>query len=112
VSSRRLAHQDNPTQQANLGQVNTTSTPSSPSLRKPSTCDATKGVQAALAVVTTDRGKVEMDAIRSQLDVMRQEEGRLRQIRMAEMEAAYKTALASGVLTGLLGAALTIACSS
>jgi CHASE3 domain sensor protein len=52
----------------------------------------------------TDRGKVEMDAIRAQLDVMRQEEVRLREIRIAEMGEAYKTALASGVLSGLLGA--------
>jgi Flp pilus assembly protein protease CpaA len=40
---------------------------------------------------------------------MRQEENRLREIRMAEMDAAYRTALASGVLSGLLGAALTLA---
>ena len=68
-----------------------------------------QGAQAALAVVATDRGKVEMDAIRNQLEVMRQEEDRLRQIRIAEMEEAYKTAQASGVLSGLLGAILTIA---
>lgn len=68
----------------------------------------TEGEQAALAVVTTDRGKVEMDAIRSQLDLMRAEEMRLRQIRLAEMEAAYRTATVSGILSGLFGALLTV----
>jgi CheY-like chemotaxis protein len=69
----------------------------------------TKGIEAAVAVVTTDRGKVEMDAVRAQLDVMRQEENRLRDLRLAEMDTAYKTALASGVLSGALGAVLTVA---
>jgi CHASE3 domain sensor protein len=63
--------------------------------------------QEALAIVATDRGKVEMDASASQLDVMRREENRLRQTRLDEMDAAYATALASGILSGLLGAALT-----
>jgi CheY-like chemotaxis protein/CHASE3 domain sensor protein len=100
---------DNPTQQANLRPLRRHIDAKLAELKETIDLRRDKGVQAALAVVTTDRGKVEMDAIRSQLDVMRQEEGRLRQIRMAEMDAAYKTALASGVLTGLLGAALTIA---
>jgi CheY-like chemotaxis protein/signal transduction histidine kinase/CHASE3 domain sensor protein len=101
--------QDNPTQQANLGPLKLHIDAKLAELAETISLRRDKGVQAALAVVTTDRGKVEMDAIRSQLEVMRQEEGRLRQIRMIEMDAAYKTALASGVLTGLLGAALTVA---
>jgi len=64
--------------------------------------------QAALAIVGTDRGKVEMDAVRRQLEVMQKEENRLRDIRLAEMDGAYRTALFSGVLSGLVGAALTI----
>ena len=66
------------------------------------------GPAAALAIVTSDRGKVEMDAIRAELDRMQQEESRLRQIRIDEMAAAYRTAWVSGVLSGLLGILLTI----
>jgi CheY-like chemotaxis protein/signal transduction histidine kinase/CHASE3 domain sensor protein len=66
------------------------------------------GISAALAVVTSDRGKVEMDAIRSQLDLMQQEEARLRQIRIDEMAGAYRSAWISGILSGLLGIVLTL----
>ncbi|TCR00421.1 response regulator [Neorhizobium sp. JUb45] len=69
----------------------------------------TQGAEAALAVVNSDRGKVEMDAVRAQLTAMRQEEARLRGTRLTEMESAYTTAFASSVLAGLLGVLLTIA---
>jgi signal transduction histidine kinase/CHASE3 domain sensor protein/CheY-like chemotaxis protein len=68
----------------------------------------TQGSEAALAVVKTDRGKVEMDTIRTQLAAMDQEEADLREKRLAEMADAYKTALASGILSCLLGIALTV----
>ena len=100
---------DNPTQQANLGPLKLHIDAKLGELAETIELRRTKGAEAALAVVTTDRGKVEMDAIRTQLDVMRQEENRLRDIRLAEMDSAYKTALTSGVLSGLLGAVLTIA---
>jgi CHASE3 domain sensor protein len=99
---------DNPAQQANLRKVQRHIDAKLAELEETITLRRTKNTGAALAIVTTDRGKVEMDAIRNQLDVMRQEENRLRQLRVAEMDAAYGTALASGVLSGLLGAALTI----
>ncbi|CAN5206290.1 response regulator [soil metagenome] len=101
--------QDNATQQANLIQVKRHVDAKLAELKETIDLRRGQGVQAALAVVTSDRGKVEMDAIRTQLDVMRQEELRLRGIRLAEMDAAYNTALASGVLASLLGGVLTIA---
>jgi len=67
-----------------------------------------QGLDAALAVVVTDRGKVEMDIIRNQVAVMDQEEADLREKRLAEMNAAYTTALVSGILTCLLGVVLTL----
>ena len=69
----------------------------------------TQGVEAALAVVTTDRGKVAMDAIRTRLSAIRQEEVNLRQDRLAEMEVAYRNAMGSGILSALLGGVLTVA---
>ena len=100
--------QDNATQQANVAQVRRQVEAKIRELKETIDLRRSKGSEAALAVVTTDRGKVAMDAIRAQLEVMRQEELRLRQIRLAEMEGAYKTAVAGGVLSGLLGAALTV----
>jgi signal transduction histidine kinase/DNA-binding response OmpR family regulator/CHASE3 domain sensor protein len=67
----------------------------------------TQGSAAALAIVRTDRGKAEMDTVRAQLATMDQEEEDLREKRLAEMNAAYKTALASGFLSCLLGIILT-----
>jgi signal transduction histidine kinase/CheY-like chemotaxis protein/CHASE3 domain sensor protein len=65
------------------------------------------GPNAALDVVKSDRGKVEMDTIRDQVAVMGQEEADLRQQRMAEMNDAYQRALISGVLSALAGMVLT-----
>ena len=101
--------QDNAAQQTNLIQVKRHIDGKLAELKQTIDLRRGQGAQAALAVVSSDRGKVEMDAIRTQLDVMRREEIRLRQIRLAEMEAAYNTALASGVLASLLGGVLTIA---
>ncbi|MCS0502942.1 response regulator [Ancylobacter mangrovi] len=69
----------------------------------------TEGLPAALAVVNSDRGKVEMDAIRTQLAAMTQEEVRLRGERLAQMNRSQQVALASSLLSGLLGILLTLA---
>lgn len=66
------------------------------------------GTAAALAIVDTDRGKIEMDELRSQLGVMKQEEARLRVLRQTEMEAAYQSAWLSGLLSCGLGIVLTL----
>jgi CheY-like chemotaxis protein/CHASE3 domain sensor protein len=66
-----------------------------------------QGVEAALGIVNSDRGKVEMDAIRAQIAAMGQEEAQLRAQRLAEMNNAYSTALVSSVLAGILGILLT-----
>ena len=68
----------------------------------------TQGAAEALAIVNSDRGKAEMDAIRNQLTVMQQEEARLRRERLAEMDEAYRSALLSGLMSGLLGIVLTL----
>lgn len=68
-----------------------------------------QGSDAALAMVNSDRGKAEMDAVRSQLTTMRQEETRLRTERLTEMANAYSTAFVSSILAGLLGILLTAA---
>jgi signal transduction histidine kinase/CheY-like chemotaxis protein/CHASE3 domain sensor protein len=68
----------------------------------------TQGAAAALAIVASDRGKIEMDTIRDQLAAMDQEEADLRTKRLAEMTNAYNTALLSGVLSCLLGVVLTV----
>ena len=99
---------DNPAQQANLIPLRRHIDAKLGELKETVELRQSAGEQAALAVVATDRGKIEMDAIRSQLDVMRQEESRLRAQRLDEMEGAYKTATASGILASLTGAALTL----
>ncbi|MBU4434950.1 MAG: response regulator [Alphaproteobacteria bacterium] len=100
---------ENPTQQANLAQVQRRISAKLAELEQTIALRRGQGAQAALAIVATDRGKVEMTAIRNQLDVMRAEEKRLRLSRVTEMDTAYETATISGVLSALLGAALTAA---
>jgi len=68
-----------------------------------------QGLEPALALVNSDRGKIEMDALRSELNAMSQEESNLRAQRLAEMEDSYKTALLSSLLAAILGILLTVA---
>ena len=100
---------DNPTQQANLLPLRRHVEAKLSELRESIELRRSKGIAAALAVVTTGRGKIEMDAIRAQLHTMAQEELRLRQIRMDEMASSSRTAITTSIVSSLLGAALTIA---
>jgi CheY-like chemotaxis protein/CHASE3 domain sensor protein len=68
-----------------------------------------KGFEAAYAVINTDRGKNDMDALRSIINDMRRDERELRRQREAEMSQAFGVALGSGIITGLLGIFLTAA---
>ncbi|QWW72260.1 response regulator (plasmid) [Rhizobium sp. WYJ-E13] len=67
------------------------------------------GLEAALAVVNSDRGKAEMDAIRAQIAAMAVGESEVRSQRLIEMNAAQRTAFLSTLLSGALGIALTAA---
>jgi CheY-like chemotaxis protein/signal transduction histidine kinase/CHASE3 domain sensor protein len=100
--------QDNPTQQTNLAQLKPHFAAKLAELKQTIELRRDQGPAAALAIVNTDRGKVEMDAIRAGLAVMGQEEARLRAARLAEMQAAYRSATASGILAALLGAGLAL----
>lgn len=68
----------------------------------------TKGLDAALAVVTSNRGKAAMDDIRERLGAMGVIEQGKRAKRLEEMESAYRTALTSGAASAVLGIVLTI----
>jgi CheY-like chemotaxis protein/CHASE3 domain sensor protein len=103
-----LLTSDNPAQQANIVALKSHIDAKLAELAETIDLRRSQGATAALAVVNTDRGKVEMDAIRTQLSVMGRIEGGLRDKRLAEMNDAYKTALASGLLSGLLGVVLTV----
>ncbi|MFW2851350.1 response regulator [Sphingomonas sp. TX0543] len=68
----------------------------------------TQGAAPAIAIVNSDRGKAEMDAIREQLEVMLQEETRLRREGVVAMDAAYQVARLSILITCIVGVALTL----
>ena len=108
VSAVSTLTRDNPTQQANIMQLEPHIGAKLAELKHTIDLRRTGGESAALAVVNTDRGKVEMDAIRAQLSVMGREEQRLREARIGEMRAAQRTAIVSGILATLLGVALTL----
>ncbi|WP_294095914.1 response regulator [Sphingomonas sp.] len=100
---------DNPMQQANLRRLRPQVDAKLAELRGTIDLRRSQGASAALAVVNTDRGKVAMDKLRTQLTAMRSEERRLREARLVQMENAYQTAMLSGVLAALLGIGLTLA---
>jgi CheY-like chemotaxis protein/signal transduction histidine kinase/CHASE3 domain sensor protein len=99
---------DNPVQQVNIAALRQHTDAKLVELKETIDLRRTQKAGDALAIVNTDRGKVEMDAIRSQLAAMARIEADLRDKRVAEMNDAYKTALASGILSGLLGITLTV----
>ncbi|KUL97324.1 histidine kinase [Bosea sp. WAO] len=67
----------------------------------------TKDLAASLSVVNSERGKSAMDAIRTVLSAMADEETRTRIRRIDEMGGAQRTAMASSLLAGALGLLLT-----
>ncbi|WP_084579137.1 response regulator [Sphingomonas azotifigens] len=99
---------DNAVQQSNIVQLRRQVGAKLAELRETIDLRRTKGLAEALAVVETGAGKNSMDAIRAQLAVMAQEEGRLRQERLDDMAAASQAAIASGLVSSLIGAALTL----
>jgi CheY-like chemotaxis protein/multidrug efflux pump subunit AcrA (membrane-fusion protein) len=99
---------DNPKQQSRIGPLKLRIDAKLAELKQTIDLRRTQGTEAALAVVATNRGQAEMDAIRAQLVAMDQEEADLRDKRLAEMTDAYKTALVSGILSCLLGLVLTV----
>ena len=66
-----------------------------------------EGPAAALAVVQSGRGKQDMDEIRADVSTMEHEEVGLREVRLAEMADSYWKAIASGIISSLLGLGLT-----
>ena len=108
LSAIAMLTHDNSTQQISLSQLKPHVEAKLAELKQTIDLRRGDGATAALTVVNSDRGKMEMDAIRAQLGVMGEEEARLRGARVAEMQAAARTAIASGVLAALLGMALTL----
>ena len=100
---------DNPAQQRRLAVLKSHVEAKLAELRETIDLRRTQSLGAALGVVNSDRGKIEMDAIRAQLSAMGQEEAELRKERLSEMESAYNTSLLSSVLAAALGILLTAA---
>ncbi|OAN62313.1 histidine kinase [Sphingomonas sp. TDK1] len=99
---------DNDVQQGNVAQLRRSVAAKRAELRETIEARRTKGLAAALAIVGTDRGKTSMDAIRAQLALMAREEGRLRKERLDDMANASRAAIASGLVSSLIGAALSV----
>ncbi len=100
---------DSPAQQARVAELRRRVEAKLAELRETIERRRTQGPDAALAIVNSDRGKAAMDAVRAQLSAMAGEEAGLRAERLADMDSSQKTALATSVLSGLLGILLTVA---
>ena len=83
----------NPRQQATLAQLRRNIAAKTAELRETVALRRTNGLAAAMAVVNTDQGKTEMEAIRERVAAVRAEGLRQRQEWLAEMEIAYRTAI-------------------
>jgi CheY-like chemotaxis protein/signal transduction histidine kinase/CHASE3 domain sensor protein len=100
---------DNPAQKPNIAALRAHVAAKLAELKETIDVRRSQGPAPALAIVNSDRGKIEMDAIRAQLATMSQVEAELRAQRLSEMTEAYSTALVSSALSGILGILLTAA---
>ncbi|MET0937097.1 MAG: response regulator, partial [Luteibacter sp.] len=108
LASIRNATRDNPAQQQRLAELGVRLDDKLAELKETIALRRSEGLEAALQVVNSDRGKAAMDAIRSGLSTMQADELLLRDKRVAEMTTAYGTALTSSILSALLGVGLTV----
>lgn len=99
---------DNPTQQAKIDALKPHVDAKLAELDQTIRLRRTQSPEASLAVVNSDRGKIEMDAVRAQLAGMAKVEADIRDKRLDEMNHAYTTALASGILSAVLGLGITL----
>jgi len=103
---RRLTA-DNQPQQDRLASVKQRADAKLAELKQTIDLRRSQGKAAALAVVQTDQGKDQMDAIRAEVAAMEQEEIALRAKQLSEMGDAYWRAILGGIISSLLGLALT-----
>ena len=99
---------DNPDQQRRIAPLKSHIAAKLNELNETINLRRSSGFQAALDLVTTNRGKQDMDAIRTQVATMQQTESDLRKSRLAEMANAYATAVASTIITAIIGVILSI----
>ncbi|MGN6479201.1 response regulator [Luteibacter sp.] len=104
----RAAMSDDPAQVARLVELKARTGDKLDELAQTIALRRKQGLEAALAVVNSDRGKTAMDDIRARLAAMGAAEAEQRARRLAEMERAYATALISGAASALLGVGLTL----
>ncbi|OWK46401.1 response regulator [Fimbriiglobus ruber] len=98
---------DNPDQQAHLPALKHQIDVKLRELAETIDLRRTRGFEPAREVVVSDRGKAAMDIVRTQVSAMQQIEKELLAKRLDEMDGAFQVAVASGILTGLLGAVLS-----
>ncbi|MDE1152678.1 MAG: response regulator [Micavibrio sp.] len=104
IESLKKLTVDNPAQQTRIASMQSNIKIKLAELAQTIIIRREKGFDAAVAVVLTDRGKIAMDQVRDIANNMEREEDRLRDLRIAEMADAFRVAIGSGILTGLLGA--------
>lgn len=71
-----------------------------------------QGQAAALALMTTDRGRSDMEGIRNAVSQLRLEAGEERSLRLDDRDASYAIAWASGLASGAVGIILTLIISA
>ncbi|HSI11991.1 MAG TPA: response regulator [Chthoniobacter sp.] len=97
---------DNPAQQARIPTIKEQIAAKLAELSETIELRRRQGLDAALAVVQTDRGKGAMDALRAQVASMEDDEHKLLDARFQQTEVAFATALQSAILTGVVGIVL------
>jgi CheY-like chemotaxis protein/CHASE3 domain sensor protein len=107
IDDLATATRGNPVQQANVARLRRHAEAKMEELARTLELRRTTGEAAARAALATDRGRQEMEGVRRQVAAIRAEGLRQRQGWLAEMDAAFRAAVLSGLLSALFGVALT-----
>lgn len=94
---------DNPDQHGRIPAIKQLSAVKLEELAKIIQIRRTSGFEAASAEVKTDRGKNAMDQLRLQIAAMEEEERKLLAGRFEKTEDAYRSAVQSGIVSGMVG---------
>ena len=100
---------DNPRQQARLPELRQLVSDRMKQLELTVALRKDKGFDAAAAEVLNDQGKAKMDALRAVVGDMQRHEGDLLRERSSESEQSYRTALLTGIVSGLAAVAGVVA---
>ncbi len=108
ISDVEFLIHDNSTQKARIPSVKSHIKAKLAELAETINLRRSQGFEVTRDLVVSDRGKIQMDGLREDIRVMKEEEQKTRTRKLKEMQESFKIAVLSGILSGILGVFLSV----